>query len=271
MRVTSLDLALLAVFERPASDWALVGLADLDGDGLTDLLWARDSGELAMTRMAPSLAGSPDFIDAGALGSDEVVLATGDFDGDGSAELLVESSGNGRLAVWNLIAGGAPDARELELLPGVGQVVAGSRDYDADGIDDLLFQGPDGSLTAWLLDSDGVRALAPLGATPGGDVLASGDFDGDGVIDVARLDAAGAVQLLLLGGGLDTPTAVGVLPPVAGLEWAGVGDYDGDGRSDLLWQDAGGSPVVWFIDPDLTAETVTLPVEPDWALVADWR
>lgn len=272
LRLTSADLALLALFERPAPEWALVGLGDFDGDGLTDMLWAMDSGQLGLSRMAPSLAAQPalDFAAAGALAVGEVVVATGDFDGDGAAELLVQGE-DAALSVWSLASGEAPEVHPLALAPAPGQTAAGSSDYDGNGVDDLLFQAPDGSLTAWLLDPAGEPDVVSLGAAAGGDVLGSGDFDGDGVADVARDGAAAGVELLLLGGGLETPASVDWLAAGSAPDVVGAGDYDGDGRSDLLSQDASGSILVWFMGAEPAVEAVTLAADPAWVLVPDWR
>lgn len=273
LRVTGSDGALVAIFDRPPLAWQLVALADLDGDGFSDLLWADDSGELALSRMALSLDTQPvlDFVIVGSLAAEEWIRTTGDFDGDGVSELLVQDSGTGALALWTVSGDVAPAVRELGLAPAAGQVVAGSRSYDGVAGDDLLFQGSDGSLAVWLLDAGGVSAVASLAATAGGEVLASGDFDGDGVADVARRSAAGGVELLLLGGGLDAPGVMAGLESGAALEAVGAGDYDGDGRSDLLWRDASGELQVWFIDPELGIESVGLVTEGGWNLVADWR
>ena len=273
LRVTSADSDLVAIFERPALAWELVAMADLDGDGFSDLLWADESGELALSRMAPSLAAQPvlDFVIVGSLGAQEWIRTTGDFDGDGVSEILVQDAGTEALAAWTLSGDAAPAVRALGLAPAAGQVVAGSRRYDGEAGDDLLFQGSDGSLAVWLLDANGVAAVASLGAAAGGDVLASGDFDGDGIADIARRDADGGVELLLLGPGLDAPDVMAGLGAGATLEAVGAGDYDGDGRDDLLWRDASGGLVVWFMDPELGIESMSLPAEAGWTLIADWR
>jgi hypothetical protein len=272
LRLTRSDLAVLAVFERPAPEWALVGLDDFDGDGLTDLLWAMDSGELGLSRMAPSLAAQPtlDFAAAGVLAAGEMVVASGDFDGDGAAELLVQG-GDAALSVWSLGSGVAPEVHPLALAPAPGPLVVGSSDYDGNGVEDVLFQALDGSLTVWLLDAAGTPSVAPLAAAAGGDVLASGDFDGDGVTDVARRAAADGVELLLLGGGPEAPVGVDWLPAGSAPDVVVAGDYDGDGLADLLAQDAAGSLVVWFTDGAQAVEAVTLDPDPAWVLVPDWR
>ena len=273
LRVTNADLEELALFDRPAEDWELVAMADLDGDGLTDLLWAQASGALALSRIAPSLATQPalDFVDAGSLGDAETIRGSGDFDGDGAAEVLVQDAGTGAFSLWSLAAGAAPGIVDLGFAPGAGQTVAGTRDYDGDGDDDILFHGEDGGLTAWLLGAAGVEAIGAIGAAPGGEVLASGDFDGDGFADVARRDASGAVELLLLGGGLDAPAVLPGLTAGSALEPAGAGDFDGDGRSDLLWLDPAGAIVIWFMDPGLAIEALTVSSEAGWNLIPDWR
>jgi hypothetical protein len=273
LRVTDSDRAVVATFDRPAEAWSLVAMADIDGDGLTDLLWAQDSGALALSRMGLSLPGQPvlDLTAVGTLGEREQIPATGDFDGDGASEVLVQDSDSGALSVWSLAPGAAPVVEALGLAPALGQVVAGSRDYDGDDRDDLLLQGTDGALTVWLLDSAGFRAQVTLGVAAGGEVLASGDFDGDGVDDVARRDANGGVELLMLGAGFETPAVVAGLATGAELERAGSGDFDGDGRSDLLWRAANGDLVAWLMNPGLAIEVVTVAPDAGWNLIADWR
>ena len=273
LRVTDSDRAVVATFDRPAEAWSLVAMADLDGDGLTDLLWAQDSGALALSRMGLSLPGQPvlDFTEVGALGAGEQIPATGDFDGDGASEVLVQDSNSGALSVWSLAPGAAPVVEELGFASAPGQAVAGSLDYDGDDRDDLLFQGTDGALSVWLLDSAGFREQATLGGAAGGEVLASGDFDGDGVDDVARRDANGGVELLMLGAGFEAPAVVAGLASGADLERAGAGDFDGDGRSDLLWRAANGDLVAWLMNPGLAIEVVTVAPDAGWNLIADWR
>lgn len=272
LRITNSDFDLIALFDRPDAAWELGAMADLDGDGLTDLLWIHESGDLALSRMAASLGSQPalDLLDVGRLGADDGVRGSGDFDGDGAAELLVADTASGGLSLWSLDAGGDAAVLELGFAPAAGEAVAGDRDYDGDGVDDVLLEGEDGLLSAWLLGADGVRAFATLGADAGGEVLASGDFDGDGVSDVARRSLDGGVELLLLGGGLDQPVAVAGLGG-ATLERAGTGDLDGDGRSDLLWHDANGDLVVWFFDPGAAIDALSVSLDAGWSLVADWR
>ena len=274
LRVTAVDLQPHAVFERPESGWELAGRADFDGDGLTDLLWVQQSGALGLSRMDRLLELQPsaDLVDLGALGADDVILATGDLDGDGSAELVVQDAHTGALSFWSVAADATPVAVPVGLIPGPGEALVGSRDYDGNAVDDLLFQGSDGVLTLWLLDAAGLQRLTSLDAElAGGEVIASGDFDSDGVADVLRRNAAGAMELLLLGKPSGAPVVTTDLPAATGLAWAGVGDYDADGSPDLLWQDETGSLVLWFFDLAAGIETVVLPSEPDWSLVFDWR
>ena len=226
-----------------------------------------------IARLASSFETQPalDLVDVGDLGADDVIRASGDFDGDGAAELLVQDGASGALSVWSLVAGAEPAVADLGLAPAAGQDVAGGRDYDGDGDDDLLIQGVDGSLTVWLMTAGRVDAVAPVSAPAGGEVLASGDFDGDRVADVARRGASGNVELLLLGAGLDAPVRVAAADDASALELIGAGDYDGDGRADLLWMAPGGDLAVWFLDPGLVFETGAIGNGGSWIPLADWR
>jgi hypothetical protein len=236
MRLTGLASGAGLAFERPTG-WRIAGRGDFDGDGRADLLWESGAGELAISTRA-ALAGSAPatpLAPLGALGPDEVVIATGDLDGDGLADLLVQGDTTGARSVWLLNPGGGADVAVLGAGASPRDHLAATGDFDGDGRTDLLWRAEDGSLSIqFMAGAVAFGSLAlPAGAAP--EALATGDFDGDGDDDLVRRDAGGTVGVLLMGG-RQQPVASSV-PVDAGAGWqvAGSGDFDGDGAADLVW------------------------------------
>ncbi len=90
--------------------WDVIDSGDYDGDGQSDLLW-RD-----LSRGAPGSAGiwylssglrlSGDPLELN-LETDHSVVGSADYDGDGSADLLVFNPATRELVLWLMSGGGA--------------------------------------------------------------------------------------------------------------------------------------------------------------------
>ncbi len=165
-----------------------VALADLNGDGLPEILAV--SGEVTLFTLL-NLGGrafaSPGFY---VIPSQPATLATGDFDGDGDADVVVgqrtgaavtvyENRGNGflssRLADWPL--GGRP-----------GDLAAA--DVNLDGLRDIVVALPGRQEMAVLLGRGGWTWTPPLrwvsALTPA--AIGVGDLNGDAIPDLVQLD-----------------------------------------------------------------------------------
>ncbi len=169
-------------------------VADLDRDGLSDLLILKDNS-LTVAQGAPT-----GFTAALTLptGAGAVGLVVGDFSNDGGLDVALLRPGSvGWL--WNLDprhpATPTPLDLDLDLDPPRWMTAT---DYNNDGLLDLLVVADDGQ--AVLLRNQGRRRFTEqaLGDWPppaAGARLISGDFDQDGREDLAYVTAAGGLAL----------------------------------------------------------------------------
>ena len=166
-----------------AGTLALLGVGDLDGDGLDDLV-LQDAQQAVTTlssaaHFAASHLGTPTPADL-----KQAVVA--DTDGDGAPELLLGNS-TGVTEVYKKRAEGLWAAAPERL---TGQVLA-ARDLNADGAADVLLNGPD-SLVVELGRRDGTFVV---GQTFPGRGAVAADLNADGALDVELIRPGALVQL----------------------------------------------------------------------------
>ncbi|HEX5068401.1 MAG TPA: FG-GAP-like repeat-containing protein [Myxococcota bacterium] len=234
VRVTSADLTRARLYSLPEGDHRLVAVADFDGDGAADLLFA-SQGELALAH-GTALAAGPGALALetwAQLPSGAEFAASGDFDGDGAADAVVVQGLEASL--W-LAAGDV-----LALPPAWYEArVAGAGDADADGNADLLWRGGDGNLVLWRIAAGALASESPVTLPEGAAFVTFADLDGNGSAEVASQgapDALGVSQAV-------APFSGWAEAAPSGASLAGCGDYDGDGTRDRLWTDAAGLRVV---------------------------
>jgi hypothetical protein len=215
------------------SGWQVAGISDFNGDGRDDILLRSSDG--STTDWVSSANQS--LVDNSAVfsinpGTDWHVEGTGDFNGDGFADVLWRNDAGTVVTFLGASNGSFVGNVNFNLNPGLDWHVEGTGDFNGDGRDDILWRSDNGTV---------VTLLGNL--NPGLDwhVEGTGDFNGDGRDDILwRNDVGNVVTLLGNANGSFTGNVNFHLNP--GLDWhvVAIGDYNGDGRDDILWQsDAG--------------------------------
>lgn len=241
---------------------------DVDGDGLSDVVFADAYGAppTSVLVTVPGSATAADGLDADRLTLPNVppldsrphLSAAGDLDGDGWGDLALTTkrfgvaaygtaSGLGAIqflvqaAPLSEVDAGAPPPRTAAF------AIAGGFDRDGDGLAELALESPIDDAALFVFVGDRLRELSlEIPKVSAGPVasparaFASGDFDGDGLGDVAFVSAVGAAPAVCFLRGsepLDAARMVCWSPASASTGFASgitAADVDADGRDDLL-------------------------------------
>ncbi|MEJ0077101.1 MAG: putative Ig domain-containing protein [Alphaproteobacteria bacterium] len=242
---------------------------DFSSDHSSDILWRTDGGALAIWDLNGTAIAGADNLRIGTtiINADAPnwhILGTGDFNGDGHADILWASD-QGYAAVWEL------DGNQIKLQdslrsgadpvtrPDPSWHIAGSNDFDGDGKADVLWRTDSGTLAIWEIDgtqlksADLIRSGSASVNAPGADwhIAGTNDFDGDGKADILWRTDSGTLaiwemegtQVKFTGYVNNGTDAVGAPGP----DWhiAGTADFDGDGKADILWRTDSGSLAIW--------------------------
>jgi hypothetical protein len=186
--------------------WQIVAVADLDGNGIPDLIWQNTNGSVVVWYMGG--AGGSTYQTAKYLAgpvSGWRVAAVADLDGNGHPDLIWQYT-DGSVVVWYM--GGADGSTNLssKYLSGAmpGWLVKGAADLDDNGHPDLIWQYTDGSVMVWYMGgTDGSTNLSSkslAGVTPGWLVVAAADLPGNGHPDLIWQNTNGSVVVWYMGG-----------------------------------------------------------------------
>ena len=238
--------------------------ADLDGDGIEELLFEAEGGVGYATGNGVAAWQVPEAR----------LLAAGDGDGDGRPEVFLRRDAEvsawdvgADQPLWRLALDEVPlDARfsvgaEVELL-----LVGAEQIYVVDAISGELEEQRPPMVPSAVGDLDGDGQVEPIFATVGGQVeigaqvvelgdsLAAppvlGDLDGDGLLEVVLLARGGAVHALRIDGlrQADFPTALPRFAAVGDLVFEPVlCDVDADGKQEIF---VAGHSGIFGVDDD---------------------
>ncbi|HEX5000391.1 MAG TPA: M36 family metallopeptidase [Terriglobia bacterium] len=236
---------------------------DLNGDGMSDILWAHTDGTAAGWLMNGLTAMNGSQLLGPGTGWNIIRLA--DFNGDGKNDIVWRHT-DGSSAVWLMNGLNMADAAFL-VGSGTGWSVEHIGDFNGDGKSDLLWRNTDGAAVIWQMDGMGPSGFGVLvGPGTGWSVQHIGDFDGDGKSDLLWRNTDGTAVIWQMDG--MGPSGFGVLVgPGTGWSVQYIGDFNGDGKSDLLWRHDDGTAVIWQMN-GLSLTNVGVLVGPgtDWSV-----
>jgi Ca2+-binding RTX toxin-like protein len=173
---------------------------------------------------------------------------TGDFNGDGKADVLIRND-NGTLGTWFLNGTTLASGGTISALDNSWSVV-GVADFGGDGKSDILLRNTGNTLVLWSMNGTAITSGPALTSIPDAswNVAATADFTGDGKADILWRNDSGALAVWTMNG-----PAILAGPGIAsapGKEWhvAGTGDFNGDSKSDILWRHDNGGCAMWLMD-----------------------
>lgn len=238
----------------PGEGWTAVTAADMNRDGMNDVIWTRPGrARVWLLQGTRLLAPGPEIQGPG---EDWVVGNVGDTNGDGQADLVWHDAVHNRAEVW-LMEGTRVLARGPEIPgpAGEGWVITNIADTSADGQADIVWTNPErGALRVWLLHGARLLAAGPEIAGPPGEGwsgVTAADTNRDGMSDVIWGNATrGTAAVWLMNGAQMLAPGPEIQGP-PGEGWVDVydGDTNADGMADTVWQQTGTSNfAVWLMN-----------------------
>ncbi|MBB4749879.1 FG-GAP repeat domain-containing protein [Actinoplanes lobatus] len=244
---------------------AAPGNHDFDGDGDADL-FTRNASTKALWLYKGAGNGSFEFGEQKEVwvgwGGYDIVVAPGDFDGDGDPDLIARNSTTKALWLYKGDGNGSFEfGEQKEIWAGWGgyDMIIAPGDFDGDGDPDLIARNST-TKAIWLYKGDGKGSFEfgeqkELWAGWGGYdmIIAPGDFDGDGDPDLIARNATTKAIWLYKGDGNGSFEFGEQKELWAG--WGGYdmiitpGDFDGDGDPDLIARNST-TKAIWLYKGD---------------------
>jgi hypothetical protein len=244
-----------AAWNNSSSNWHIAGTGDFNGDGRVDILWRSDGGEITnwLAKANGGFQGNIANAD-NTVSSNWNIVGTGDFNGDGKTDVLWQST-DGTVTNWLGQANGSFVGNISNAHSDVGASwhVAGTGDFNGDGIDDILWRNDNGGfITDWLGTPNGGfignTDAAWNNASSNWHIVGVGDFNGDGRADILWRSDSGEVTdwLAKANGGFTGNIANADNHIDSSWHVVEVGDFNGDALDDVLWQNDDGTVTNWL-------------------------
>jgi hypothetical protein len=210
----------------PVTDlnWKLVGMADFDNDGQSDILWSHNFGANVVWHMNGSNLQYASYL---LTVSDTNWEAAGvaDFNNDGNPDILWRNHATGATAVWYMNGTNFQGAEQLPTVTDTNWELVGIADFDLDGRLDILWSNVfTGASAVWYLNGANFRYASQLLTVDDTNWQMAGtaDFDDDNHPDLIwRNTATGATVVWYMDGANFRYAAQ--LPTVTDTNWEIVG------------------------------------------------
>ena len=227
-----------------------IDAADIDGDGLSDILSANKFGS-NISWYKNNVGGTFSPRQQIAFLDQTIHVSTGDLDGDGDIDVMGLSYAS-ELLVWyeNLDGLGNFSNQKIISTNALGAFFMMAEDIDADGDLDIIWGG-DGSRIEWFENTDGLGNFGNailIDSVPVSRSLAMEDLDNDGDLDLVST-SSGAINVWWFEnidgfGNFATKQEVGGLGLTAKTTL--LADFDNDGFIDVLAAYSALDRIVWY-------------------------
>jgi hypothetical protein len=190
---TEIGWAWLNSAGEPAG-WTVGAVADMNGDGVPDLIWQNTSSNQVTVNYYGGAGGAvlQGWANLHEEAAGWLVVAAADFNGNGTPDLVWQNAGTNQVQVdYYTFTGGAPVYQSsASLQPASGWTVRGAADMNLDGVPDLIWQNnSNGQVTVNFYGGTGGATYEGWGwlhqaGNSGWRVAAVADFDGNGTPDL---------------------------------------------------------------------------------------
>jgi hypothetical protein len=130
--------------------WSVQGIGDFNAGSADDILWRNSNGEVGIW-LSNGSAGGAGFVklDLGNVSTDWVTQGIGDFNRDGTSDILWRNTVTGDTAIWFMTTTGAYSPVDLGVV-NLSWTIAGVGDYGGDGRASILWRNTNGAVGEWL-------------------------------------------------------------------------------------------------------------------------
>lgn len=218
--------------------------SDYDADGYTDIMY-RDSETLKWRLDLMGPEGIKKSVDVPGMSSccGWLYNGNGDFNGDGSDDIIIRNITSGQWYIYNLKAENIISRGYVPIESAINIGVQAVADFDSDGKADVLLRNEKtGEWNLTLLDNRSIKQeiVPPMSKVLSWKVIDARDFDGNGSPDILiRNSLSGSWHIYLyegtniIGRGYLNDMTIDLKEQVQA-----VADFNGDGKQDILLRHA---------------------------------